>query len=279
VTFRAHLAHARARLVAAGVPSAEAAFDADVLARHVLQWDRATFLARSPDSPPAGFAAAYDALIGRRTHREPVAYIRERQEFWGREFVVTPSVLIPRPETELLVEAALTWAAGDTPWIADIGTGSGCLAVTLALERTAAVVTATDVSPEALAVARANATRLNAQVDFRLGRLLADADGPFDLIVSNPPYVAERDRASLPPEVRDYEPSVALFAGDDGLDVIRELVPAAAGRLSTTGRLLVEIGHDQAAAVTAVIDRAGLVLEQWRHDLQGIPRVAVIRRR
>jgi release factor glutamine methyltransferase len=280
VTLREHLAAARARLAAAGLIADEAALDADVLARHVLQWERATFIARAADQAPDGFAAAYHALVERRARREPVAYIRARREFWGRDFIVTPAVLIPRPETELLVEESLDRPGGGAARIADIGTGSGCLAVTLALEWPTAEVTATDVSVDALAVARANAASLKARVDFRAGPLLADADGPFDLIVSNPPYVAERDRASLPPEVREFEPSGALFAGEDGLQVIRELVPAAADRLSSAGRLLIEIGHDQAAAVAAVIERSpGLSLERWRPDLRGIPRVAVIRKR
>jgi release factor glutamine methyltransferase len=280
VTLREHLAAARARLAAAGVPAGEAALDADLLARHILQWDRASLIAHAADPAPGTFAAAYQAVVDRRARREPVALIRERQEFWGRDFTVTGAVLIPRPETELVVEAALDWMAGRAVRIADIGTGSGCLAVTLALERPSSSVTATDVSADALAVARTNAARLNARVDFRIGPLLADAVGPFDLIVSNPPYVAERDRASLPPEVRDFEPAVALFAGEDGLDVIRRLVPAAAAHLSPRGRLLMEIGHDQAAEVAALIKRTpGLSLVRWRRDLQGIPRVAVIGKR
>jgi release factor glutamine methyltransferase len=280
VTFREHLAAARARLAAAGVAAGDAALDAEVLARHVLQWDRAAFVARAADRAPEPFAAAYQALVERRARREPVAFIRERQEFWGRDFTVTPAVLIPRPETELIVEEALDRVGAGPVRIADIGTGSGCLAVTLALERPAASVTATDVSMEALAVARVNAARLNARVDFRLGSLLAGAAGPFDLIVSNPPYVAERDRASIPREVRDFEPSVALFAGEDGLDVIRELVPAVSDHLSPPGLLLIEIGRDQQGGVEAVLMRTpGLSLVQWRRDLQGIPRVAVIRRR
>jgi release factor glutamine methyltransferase len=284
VTFRQHLAAARARLRAAGIPAPEAAFDAELLARHVLGWDRAAFLARAVDSAPAGFAAAYEPLVARRARREPVAYIRGRQEFLGRDFAVSAAVLIPRPETELIVEEALgqftvqrSRFTGAGCRIADIGTGSGCLAVSLALEIPGAEVTATDISEAALELARTNADRQGVRIVFRRGSLLAGAAGPFDLIVSNPPYVAERDRPSLAPEVRDREPASALFAGADGLDVIRQLVPAAAAALAPGATLLIEIGAGQHEPVAAIVAATpGLSLTRLRHDLQDIPRVAVI---
>ena len=286
MTFREHLAAARVRLTSAGLPVTEAAFDAEILARHALQWDRATFIARAADQAPAEFAAAYAPLIERRAAREPVAHIRGVREFWGRDFAVSPAVLIPRPETELIVEEALARAGARHSRsrdaglrIADIGTGSGCLAITLALEIPGAQVTATDISEQALAVARANAGWWKAPVGFRQGSFLAGAEGPFDLIVSNPPYVPERDRASLAPEVRDHEPAEALFGGSDGLDVIRALVPDAAAHLHSRGWLLIEIGRGQRDAVAAIVHGVpGLALNEFRADLQHIPRVAVIQR-
>lgn len=282
MTLRDHLAAARARLAAAGIDAAEAARDAALLARHVLGLDAASLLARDVDPAPDGFAAAFAALVDRRARREPMAYIRGVQEFWGREFLVTPAVLIPRPETELIVEDALRRFADPArvALAADIGTGSGCLAVTLAAERPGLRVVATDVSPDALEVARQNAARhgVGDRIALRLGAGLAGADGPFDLIVSNPPYVAEQDRASLPPEVRAFEPVRALMGGADGLDVIREILGAAPGALAPGGVLLLEIGSGQADAVRAcVAGLPALTLVQIRPDLQGIPRLVVLR--
>lgn len=281
MTLHAHLRDARARLAAAGIPAVEAALDAELLARHALEWDRVTLVAHLPDPAPAGFAESYAALVDRRAAREPLAYIRGIQEFWGRDFGVGPGVLIPRPESELIIEEALAWArdraGGGRVRVLDIGAGSGCLAITLALEIPGASVTATDVSDVALSVARANARRLGATVGFHPGAYLASSAGSFDLIVSNPPYVAAPAHADLAPEVRDHEPVTALVAGAAGLDVIREVVQRAAPVLAAVGLLLIEIGYDQADAVTGMVaDTAGLRLLRIREDLQGIPRVAVI---
>jgi release factor glutamine methyltransferase len=282
MTLHAHLRDARARLVVAGIPAMEAALDAELLARHTLGWDRVTLVAHLPDPAPAGFAESYTALVDRRTAREPLAYIRGIQEFWGRDFGVGPGVLIPRPETELIIEETLAWARGrpgdgGRVRVLDIGAGSGCLAITLALELRGASVTATDVSDAALSVARANAERLGATVAFRQGAYLASSPGPFDLIVSNPPYVAAPAYADLAPEVREHEPVTALVAGAEGLDVISEVVRRAAPVLAPGGLLLVEIGYDQPEAVTAIVaGTKGLRLLRIRDDLQGIPRVAVI---
>lgn len=282
MTIHEQLRAARERLVAAGIPPVEAVLDAELLARHALGWDRVALVARLPDPAPDGFPEAYAPLVARRSAREPLAYIIGVQEFWGRPFHVGPGVLIPRPETELIVEEALGWAGTRAPGadgvrVLDIGTGSGCLAITLALELTGARVSATDVSGAALAIARTNAERLGATVDFQPGACLAACAGPFDLIVSNPPYVAAPAHAGLAPEVREHEPVTALVAGEDGLDVIREIVGGAAPAMARGGRLLVEVGHDQAAAVTKILaDAEGLRLLRIREDLQGIPRVAVI---
>ncbi len=279
MTLRQHLTAAKARLVAAGIESSEAARDVLLLARHVLGWDRATIHARDTDPPPPDFEAAFDAVIARRARREPIAYITGVQEFWNRDFAVSPAVLIPRPETELIIEEALSMVFGVA---ADIGTGSGCLAVTLAAECRRARFIATDISAPALAAARTNATRHGVanRIDFREARYLEGIPGPFDLIVSNPPYVTDAEYAELAPEVHEFEPRSALTAGADGLDDIRAVLLHAESRLAPGGRLLLEIGHRQGEAVaTLVAARAGLQLIDLRNDLQRIPRMAVIERR
>jgi release factor glutamine methyltransferase len=283
MTLQTCVREARGRLIAAGVAPDEAVLDAELLARHVLGWDRATLLARAQDEPPAAFAAAYAALLERRVRREPMAYITGHQEFWGRDFLVGPGVLIPRPETELLIEEALAWARtwqGDRPpRIVDVGTGSGCLAVTLALELPRATVYATDISDEALAVARRNASRLGAQVGFHAGSVLAGVPRPVDLIVANPPYVARAEYETLQPEVRVFEPMTALVGGDDGLDAVRLVVKAAAAALAPGGGLLMEIGYGQADVVARLVASEGaLELLCIRADLQGTPRAVVAAR-
>lgn len=275
---------ARADLIAAGIPDTEAALDAAGLAMIALGWDRASLLTRDTDPVPAGFRESLATLTRRRRAREPMAYIRGHQEFWGRSFHVSPAVLIPRPETEWLIEEALAWrrmrvASGvdGPPTIVDIGTGSGCLAVTLACEWPDARIDAVDISIDALHVARENARRhgVENRVQVHHGAYLAGVERPIHLIVANPPYVPETDRASLQPEVRDHEPASALFGGEDGLRDVRAILKAAAERLD--GRLLMEIGAGQAEAVRqAVRGTPGLSLLDIRADLQGIPRVAII---
>ncbi len=214
--------------------------DADLLARHALGWDLATLVSRAADEAPAGFDARFGALIDRRLRREPVAYIRGTQEFWGRDFVVRPGVLIPRPETEFIIEEAIAWSlgrdAGAAPLrVLDIGAGSGCIAVTLALELAGARVAATDISSDALDTARENQRRLGAEVTFHHGAFLADAILPVDLLVSNPPYVTASDYLEVQPEVRDFEPVTALVSGEDGLDAIRGVVQRRDGGTGPTG--------------------------------------------
>jgi release factor glutamine methyltransferase len=280
-TIAAAIAAARTRLRGAGVPVREAELDASLLARHLLRWDAARLIAAGADAVPADFAAAFDALVDRRARREPVAYILGKQEFWGLEFRVGPGVLIPRPETESIVQAALDRFPPEARLIAaDVGTGSGCIAVALAHERPNAKVVAMDVSSEALAIAAANAQLHGTaeRISFVPADLFADGDRSrlFDLIVSNPPYVPDGDRASLQPEVLEHEPAEALFAGSDGLDVIRRLLPAAATRLKPGGYLIFEIGMGQDRAVRQLVAATpGLDLVEIRPDLQGIPRTVI----
>jgi release factor glutamine methyltransferase len=279
------VAAGREKLRQAGISDAEAALDARLLAQWLLGWDAARFFASADEEPRATFQANYDAFIERRVHREPMAYIYAGQEFYGRMFEVTPAVLIPRPETEIIVEAALSLVPSEAgARVADIGTGSGCLAITIACERPRARLLATDVSHDALEIALRNARRheVDARVSLAAGDLLPPpvvGEPAFDLIVSNPPYVPEGDRPSLAPEVRDYEPAGALFAGPDGLDVIRRLIPMSSKRLAPGGHLIFEIGIDQGAAVTQLISTTpDLRMVGLRNDLQGIPRTVVVQR-
>ena len=254
--------------------------DADLLARHALGWDLATLVSRAADEAPAGFDARFGALIDRRLRREPVAYIRGTQEFWGRDFLVRPGVLIPRPETEFIIEEAIAWSlgrdAGAAPLrVLDIGAGSGCIAVTLALELTSARVAATDISSDALDTALENQRRLGAEVTFHRGAFLADAAVPVDLLVSNPPYITASDYLEVQPEVRDFEPVTALVSGEDGLDAIRGVVHAATVALAPRGLLLMEIGFGQADLVRQIVESTdGLTFAGFRDDLQGVPRIA-----
>jgi release factor glutamine methyltransferase len=273
---------ARARLEQAGLTPDEAAMDARLLAQYVLGWDTARFLTSETDRAPDRFAERYQPLVDRRFAREPLAYITGTREFWDLTFEVSPAVLIPRPETELLIEAALEgWPQAAPLQVADVCTGSGCVAVTLAHERPEWVIVATDISPDALEIARRNAARhhVAAQVTCLRSDLLDDVNGSFDLIVSNPPYVPEGERTSLQREVRDHEPAVALFAGDDGLAVIVRLAGQAVSRLKPHGLLLFEFGAGQEARIQEVIARVdGLGLVDVRRDLQGIPRMAIAAR-
>jgi release factor glutamine methyltransferase len=278
-TMHERIAAARHALAAAGFSPEDAAIDADVLARHVLGWDRGTLLIRGAEPAPADFLADYDAAVGRRAAREPVALITGHREFWGLDFEVTRDVLIPRPETELIVEAALARVDRREPVrILDVGTGSGCVAIALAAECPAARVTATDISPGALSVAVRNATRLGvaARVRFVRAHLLDGVRGPFDLIVSNPPYVAAG--ADLPVDVARYEPPSALYAADDGLAILRVLIATAAAELADGGALIVEFGDGQAERILELAADAGWRHVQLQNDLQRIPRVAVLQR-
>ncbi|HUA84389.1 MAG TPA: peptide chain release factor N(5)-glutamine methyltransferase [Bryobacteraceae bacterium] len=238
---------------------------AEVLLAHAIGRDRAWLYAHSDEELRELWWIHYGRYLHQRLNGSPTQYITGRQEFYGREFRVTPEVLIPRPETEHVVEAALAHAQGKA---VDIGAGSGAIAVTLALE-TGARVVATDISEPALRVARKNAERLGANIDLiccDLASALASAS--FDLAVSNPPYVPESE--SLPREVREHEPALALYAGPQGLDIYRRLIPEAERLLKPGGWLVLELGYALREAVTQMLGRWRSV--QVIDDLAGIPR-------
>ena len=283
MTIHERVAAGRDRLRAAGISSAEADLDARLLAERVLGWNTARFFTDAVEPEPAGFAERYERLIARRQSREPIAYITGRKEFWGLPFLVSPDVLIPRPETEVIVTSALQLFPDVRSVIdvADVCTGSGCIAVALASERPAARIVATDLSPAALKVAEANAAANGVadRIRFHVGDVLDGVDSTFDLIVANPPYVRAPERAILQPEVRDHEPHVALFGGGDGLAIIRRLVPSAAGRLRPGGVLIFEFGFGHDPDVEALIlSTPGIELVRLERDLQGIARAAIVRR-
>jgi release factor glutamine methyltransferase len=279
MTLREALSLAAAQLADDEYLRDTATRDAELLLLHTLQIPRVTLLAHPSRELSTNQRTAYEHSVARRLQHEPVQYITGQQEFYGLTLKVTPAVLIPRPETEHLVEAVLERLPANEPLkIADIGTGSGAIAIALAAHLPKAEVTAVDISPDALAVAATNAREhnLSDRIRFLQSDLLSaldDEGGSFDAIVSNPPYVAETDRLTLHPQVRDYEPATALFAGETGLDIYRRLIPQARQALRPNGILALEIGHDQQAAIAAL-------LQAWSNlsfisDLQQIPRVAV----
>jgi release factor glutamine methyltransferase len=255
-------------LTAAGVDTPR--LDAEVLLAHVLGTDRLKLLSDRDARVEGGAVRAFqDAVRRRSVEREPVAYITGVKGFRRLDLHVDPRVLIPRPETETLVEAAIE-VVGRGARVVDVGTGSGAVALALKDERPDLDVVATDVSADALEVARANAERLGLEIELVRGDLVAGA-GAVDAVVSNPPYV--EDGALLAPEIVRHEPALALRAGPDGLDVLRRLVPAAAAR--GAGVLAIELGAGQAAAVEALAREAGFKRTERRADLAGIDRVVV----
>jgi len=285
-TIRSYLADTE-RALAVGPHPEKARRDAEALLLLALRRDvpdvnRAWLIAHADETAGADFVGSLNSLIERRLAGEPIQYIAGEADFYRMPFLVTPDVLIPRPETEHLVEKVVELAPlFRKPKIIDVGTGSGAIAIALAHEWPDAVVTATDVSEAALLLARRNAERLcfAERVRFMQGDLLAPVAGEqFDIVVGNPPYVPERDRASLSVEVRDYEPAQALFAGENGLAVYRQLIPAAFGALVSGGHVVLEIGYGQADAVRELLSRAGFTQIEVAADLQGIPRVASARR-
>lgn len=264
-----------ARELAAHSDSAQA--DAEILLAALLQAERSQLRSLLSQPLSAELVLRYAAQIERRRQGEPVAYLTGRQGFWTLDLQVDNGVLIPRPDTETLVEWALEMAGGSVaPRVLDLGTGSGAIALAVAdgLRDRAPTVWATDVSPAALRVARDNARALQLPVEFRQGHwyaALEDGVPRFDLIVSNPPYVAEHDPHL--PDLR-YEPRLALTAGADGLDAIREILRGACAWLRPEGRLLLEHGHDQAVRVRALLSAAGFEQVQTRRDLGGNERVS-----
>ncbi len=284
-TVHHRVAEARDRLRAAGIQPAEADLSARLLAEHLLGWDTARLFTAGGEVEPAGFAGEFDALVSRRAAREPLHYIVGHREFWGLEFEVTPAVLIPRGDTELIVEVALGLfpSATERLAVAEAGTGCGCLAVAIAHERPNAHITATEISATALDIARRNATKHGVadRITFVQGDLLApvEAGSRLDFIMANPPYVAERSRPGLQPEVREHEPDVALFGGADGLHLIERLIDQVPARLRDGGYLVFEFGCGQDEDIERLVAATdGLELIELRRDLQGIARTAVARR-
>jgi len=280
-TIRELVAAASDRLRDAGITTS-ANLDARLLAEHVLGWDTGRLLMSAGDLPSEAFAPAFDVLVARRAAREPVAYITGRKEFWNLQFEVSPAVLIPRPETELIVEAVLDVVPLLQLFtMIDACTGCGNVAVAIAHERAGARIVATDISEAALEVARRNGARygVDGRVNFVRADLLDEVDGPVDVITANPPYVPGRSEPGLQPEVREHEPHVALFGGDEGLSLIERLVRDAPPLLRPGGHLIFEFGYGQDLEVETLLKSSPyLTLVHLKCDLQGIARTAVSRR-
>jgi release factor glutamine methyltransferase len=285
------------RLREASVPSYTLA--AELLLLHELHRDRAWLYAHPEELIASDALDAYLSLITRRAHGEPTQHLTGKQEFWSLEFEVSPDVLIPRPETEHVIEVALDRlalrelragrpqkTAGDGLLIADIGTGSGCLAVALAKELPEARIYATDISQPALAMARKNAHRheVASRIEFAeadLSRtLIQDAalTAAFDLLVSNPPYVPRRDAATLSREVREHEPAIALYGGEEGYELYGDLIALAAKHLKPGGIFVAELGHDSLPAVRPLLDSSYWTSVGVTNDLSAIPRVIAAER-
>lgn len=263
------LRSAESRLHAAGIESPR--MEAQVLAAHILRVDRSWLFAH-PEQEFNDLAGEH--LLVRRLNQEPLAYLTGKREFFGRRFRVSPAVLIPRHETEILVEETLREASSGSK-ILDIGTGSGCIAITCKLENPALEVWATDISGPAIEIARENAETLGAEIIFRLTDLFpTDSPATFDLIVSNPPYIGEDE--PLNAEVVDHEPHLALFAEEEGYAIYRRLAHQAPAYLVPEGKILLEVGYQQADKVVALFEESG-----WSHvrtvkDLAGIPRCVIL---
>ena len=270
---------------------------AELLLLHVTGRDRTWLYTHAEEVLSPETSEDYFALLRRRALGEPTQHLTGKQEFWGLEFEVTPDVLIPRPETEHLIEVALDRLAlrevragrpsrlnGEGITIVDIGTGSGCIAITLAKELTAATVYATDISKAALDVARRNAGRMGVvdRIQFLESNLLeafvesqatSHESRLFDLIICNPPYIGRREADSLPIEVREHEPHAALYGGEEGYELYGALIPQAAQRLKPSGLLILELGYNSLPAVEPLLDRSDWVHVAVTKDLAGIPRV------
>jgi release factor glutamine methyltransferase len=249
-----------------------AARDADVLLMHALEVGRTELFMRPERVLTAGEAAGVMDLVERRARMEPIQYITGEQEFYGLPFRVTRATLIPRPETELLVETVIA-RMPEARRIVDVGTGSGAIAVALAHALSQALVEAVDISEAALKVARGNAALNGVSVEFRLGDLLTGVEGGVDVVVSNPPYIPDGDRAGMHPQVTEFEPHGALFAGADGLEVYRRLIPQAWEILSVGGLLAMEIGFGQEDGLRELM--AGWDGVEFLEDLRGVRRVVV----
>src|SRR5262245_18570546 len=262
-----------------GIPGSR--LDAERLLASALGKDRSYLLAHFQDPLPESSADQFSKYIAERRQGKPIQYLLGRQEFRGLEFEVTPAVLIPRPETERLVEAAVERFSVGKPTLVDVGTGSGCIAVATAAALPGARVIGTDLSEDALLVARRNALRHkdSDQIQFLSGDLLQalgalELEGKLEGVLSNPPYVAERDLPSLQREVRDWEPRMALLGGPTGLEIYRRLLPQALCYLKPGGTLILEIGYNMQSKITSLFD-APWELEGFLDDFSGIPRIVV----
>ena len=304
-SVRALLRSGIAQLRDANVPSFTLA--AELLLLHALERDRTWLYAHPEECVPDAIAERFQALIAGRAAGEPTQYLTGKQEFWGLEFEVTPDVLIPRPETEHVTEVALDRLAlrevragcpqmtlGEELLIADIGTGSGCLAIALAKELPGATIYATDISPGALVVARRNAVRHGVaerirfvecnfldnfdQVAVHQSLITSHLSPSFHLIVSNPPYIGRREGETLPIELRRHEPEGALYGGEEGYELYAELISQAARNLKPGGILVLELGHNSLLAVQPLLDAANWTNVGVTNDLAGIPRVIAAER-
>jgi len=286
LTLQQRLFAAKAELQASGLSEPESRIEVGLFARTILGWDQARLITESHADTPFALEPRFSEWIARRVRKEPSAYIVGVREFWGLDFHVTPAVLIPRPETEMVVEEVLKRVgpvSSDppiTPRIADIGTGSGCIAVSIAHDAPHARVVATDISGDAVAVARANAVRhgVDGRMAFVTTSYLDGIDGAFDIIAANPPYVRDGDKLGLSEDVR-HEPDVALFGGPSGFRHIEAVLDTAVQTLRPQGWLIMEMGLGQEDDVRAIIARRpALRVEDMRSDLQGIPRTFVIQK-
>ena len=279
-TVGALVQHAQ-NLLAAGPHPERARRDAELLLRRALHCDAAWLFAHADDCIPDQCVQQLEPMLRRRLAGEPVQYILGEAEFWGLTFSVHPAVLIPRPETELLVEHVLDFLRGrEHPRVLDVGTGSGAIAVALAAECPQARCVAVDLSSAALSVAAENASRHGVadQIEFRVSDLFSAVGAErFDCVAANPPYVPLTDKESLAVEVRDYEPELALFAGEDGLAIYRRLIQAAPDFLTPKGMLALEIGFGQRDSVAALLVEADFQEIAFLSDYQQIPRIAMAR--
>jgi release factor glutamine methyltransferase len=276
------LRHGSRMLAEAG--SEEASLEAELLLAHALNTDRTHLYQRLREEPPSGAADAFEALLRRRLAHEPTAYILGRKEFYGLELEVAPAAIIPRPETETLVELALefvrTCEAGPGVRVVDVGVGCGAIAVALAVNLPQAEIIANDVSPDALALARRNADRHGVadRIRFLEGDLLGPVDTPVNVIAANLPYVRTGDFEAGPPEIRDHEPRLGLDGGPDGLRIIERLLRQAPSRLRPGGALFVEIGEEQGEAARKLAAQSFLEARiEVQRDLSGLDRVLVVR--
>lgn len=287
MTLAEAINNAATRLSSAGVGTPR--LDAEVLLRHVLDRDRAWMLAHYRDRLDEELLSIFERAVERRAEREPLQYITGKQEFWGLEFTVSPEVLIPRPETELIIETVLNSMRdrGQAFTVVDLCTGSGCIAVALASELPHARIIATDKSPGALTVARENARRHSVldRILFYEGDLTSpleslDIGGKVDIIVSNPPYVRSGDYPALQPEVRDYEPALALLAGPEGTEVHQRIINEAIRYLKSNGLLIVEMGIGQAETLANKLKENGQYQSfEILRDLASIERVIAARKK